>query len=302
MHATLTRAVFLASTIAAAIANAQQPEPSTVAGQGTGTIARPAEFLRVQIELAAKDQDPRAAVTRLKTIKESASAKLAELGAVKDSIKFTEPTMTTVGGGSEAELRRVMMARMRGKAETKPAGAPVTLTVQVTADFPLKTQPPEDLLLASFELQNRIKDADLAGLKAAAKDAAKSEEEEEEGGEESRFEPPQRKPGEPAFSYVIKLTPEELKKAAGEAFRKARASAERYAAAAGMSTGSIRQLGGEHMPSGSGRQDYYQFARYMGMDPSEIVQESEGEAAGMQPAKIEYKLVVHASFELQPPQ
>jgi hypothetical protein len=267
----------------------EQNDTGGVSAQGTATIARPAEFLRMQIELSAKDKDAKEAVAALKKLKEAAVTKVGELGAVKESVKFGEPSLGGAGGNSEAEMRRIMIQRMRGETEPAKAGQPIVVIIRLTADWPLKGEG-EDLMLAAYELQEKIRAADLAGTKAGG--AKKEEEEDQEEGEEMMQRPPQ-KPGEPMFSYVIKLKPEERAKAEAEAFAKATAVAARLAKAAGRKIEDVKDLGGDY--SNVNRYRQYQYMD-MGIDPSEMMGDEESEAIGMQPTKIEHKVMIRATY------
>ncbi|MEW6250291.1 MAG: SIMPL domain-containing protein [Planctomycetota bacterium] len=262
---------------------AAQLEFSSVSAQGTATITRPADFLRVQVDLTAQDGDAAAAVAKLKELKQAAQAKLTELGALADSVKFGPPVL----GGSadpEAEMRQMMMMRMGGETPEKPSGERVRITVQFTADWPLKADTPEDLLLAVHSLEGKIKAAGLAGPQ---------EEEEEEEEEEER--PGQRAPGEPTFTYLIKLTPAEQEQALKEAFRKAHARAERLAKVAGLALGRLRRL--EGAPDGdSPEYRYFQYAAY-GREERSVI-DHEVEAAGPRPTKVEQRVMLHLTFEL----
>ncbi len=159
--------VVLAVCCLPVFAQAQTADSATVSGRGSVTIERPAEIMRMQIDLPAKDKDAQEAVAKFKKLKESASAKLAELGAIEGSVEFAAPTMGTVAEGSEAQMQRMVMMGMRGQPmdEETLAALPIIVTVRLTAEWRLVGDSPVDLLLFTHDLKQKIKDADLAGAK-----------------------------------------------------------------------------------------------------------------------------------------
>ena len=105
---------------------------------------------------------------------EAAAARLETLKADKKSIAFGSPSL------SAAELSRQRQIEMRlsgsrsgnrGQKAAKGLPAPPTVTVTATlvAGWPLPADPPEQLLLITQDLQERIRAADLAGGKAVEK-------------------------------------------------------------------------------------------------------------------------------------
>jgi uncharacterized protein YggE len=275
----------------------QGPDP-LVTGQGAGKIARPADTLRVQIDLLAKDKEPQQAVAKLKELREKASAKLIELSAAKESIKFNEPTIN--GPESNQQLQRMVMMRMRGGGfdEKKLAVLPVTVSVNVTADWPLSGTP-EELLLRCYELRKKIKAADVNASKAAAELSPEEQELMEELSDDNSDLPGAGKPGEPQFSYVIKLTAQERAKALKEAYENARAAAQRLAEAAGAKMGAFPRMLST-APNGTAQYQMAQYTMYQfeGEMPFRPAGPEENEAVGNQPTRIEYQVVLNAAFLL----
>jgi hypothetical protein len=114
------------------------------------------------------------------------------------------------------------------------------------------------------------------------------------------------KRGEPTFLFVRKISEEERDKALTEAFGKAKKEAGRLARAAGAELGALQQLGGQNMSRDiedfSGMYDPYYGRRLRQMrEPCGSDGEQQNlEAAGVQPGKVAYRVVVSASFALKP--
>jgi uncharacterized protein YggE len=280
-----------------------QAADGSVAGQGVVTIARPAECLRLQVDLIAKDKDPRQAAAKLKQLEEAASAKLTELGALKGTIQFAEPAL----GGPEFSAPSPFEAALgtRGQPdEDELAKMPATFTVRLTADWALSAADPAERLIAVHELKLRIRQADLGGRKHAQTEEDEEETEEPGGAFAAAMAAagiPPGKPGQAKFLFVWKLSREEQAQATAEAFGKAKAQADRLAAAAGHRLGRLRSvdLGTGAVP---GQQpDFTEVYRKMLGAETEQPAADEGEAVGAQPARVEHKITVNAAFELVGP-
>ena len=284
---------------------AQGVARSDVAAQATVTIERPAQIVRMQIDLAGKHKEPKEALAKLKQLRESAGAKVIELGAVKDSIKFGEPFLGTLGTSPDADMQRMVMLRVQGKQVDEAAlkALPLVATIRLTAEWPLVGDNSEERLLYGHELKEKIKAADLAGSKDGPALTAEEQELKEELDSAPSFGMPQpSKPGEPSFVFVARIPEEERAKALADAFAKARAQAARLAHAAGMQVGSLRSLSGNLGPVETDQQyDYYsRVVAAMGGRIESAAGEENAEAVGPQPGRVEYRVTVSASFELIP--
>jgi uncharacterized protein YggE len=293
----------LAAGAASLAAPPQAADAATVSGQGTVVIERPAQMLRMTIELSAKHKQAAEAVAKLKTLKDAATAKLTELGAAKDSVKFAEPALSSLGVSDEAQMQRMVYMGMRGNKpdEKKLKDLPISVTVRLTAEWPLEGETTEDRLLVSHQLQEKIKTAELSGRQSEEAMTPEEEELAEEMAEMSSYGQT-TKPGEPTFVFVTRISDEEQSKAMAEAFAKARTQAERLAKAAGQSLGKLRSLSGSAAPGQSEGQDY-QYMRYMAsmLGQSFSGPPGESEAVGPQPGKVQYHVMVSAAFDLAVP-
>ncbi len=281
-------------------ARAQYAEGPTVGGIGSVTIELPAQLLRMQIDLSAKHKVAAEALSKLKTIKEAAARKLEELGAIKESARFTDPVLNLAGAAGDAEMQHMVWMRTRGKQpdESKLKAMPITASVHLTAEWPLKGETPEERLLAAHELREKITAAELAG----AKEPLTPEEEEMQDEMENSGGSSAPQAGTPSFVFVAKISEEDQDKALAEAFDKARKHAERVAKAAGMPLGKIHGLSGSLAPAETEYPD--ELFRYV----SSVIGQAAlgtgaegGEAVGQQPIKVRYHVTVNATFSLGAP-
>src|SRR5713101_2603991 len=211
--------------MAAAFAGAQQPAAGTVTGRGTVESKRTPEILRVQVEVMAKGKDLKEALARLKERREAAQKNLETLGATPPSIEFGNALIT-----DEKSERQKMMEMMMGgggraqgkKANQKPKQAPpIVVAMTLKAEVPLKASSPEELLILAHLLEEKIKAADVGGLKELKQLSPQDEESAEEnpqagfvmglGGEGT-----ETKRGEPTFLYVSKVSEDDQTKALAE--------------------------------------------------------------------------------------
>jgi uncharacterized protein YggE len=286
------------------IAAAQVESAGTVNGLGTARLERAPQLLRMQVQILSKGSDIREALTRLKARRTAAQAILESMGADKKSIQFGE--MAVDAAMSDRQRQMEMMIRQqlpgRGKTADSPKRRPVTVSVQLIAEWPLKSDDLEELLIAAHELEQKVKDADVAGAKEAQKLSPEEEELAEEAAElmnpyGGTEEPP---PGTPVFLYVMQVSDEERASLLKEAYQKASAQAGELAAAAGAKIGPLRQLDGSgDEAAGYGSNpysDYYNSMAYQQMQAQ--TSKAANEAIGVKPGKIAYQVSVTASFKL----
>ena len=228
---------------------AQISVESGVHGSGSVVLERPAERMRMQIDLLAKSKNLADAITKLKSQKAKVEKQLDSLGATKESIKFGEVRLDESQDDEQRQMQMMMRQRMsqrRGKrhAEKESQGKPVKLTLRLTAEWSLKSKDAIGLLLETQKLHEAIKAADLAGLKESQEPTAEEAEVAEESEEmdmvyNSRQGPKQ---GEPVFLYFATIPAADREKALAEAFAAAKSEATRLAKAAEMELGPLRSL------------------------------------------------------------
>jgi uncharacterized protein YggE len=292
---------------------AQTPsgESGTVSGVGTVSVKRRPEFLRVKLEVFAAGKTIKEAIANLKDRREAIRGQLATLAAVKDSIVFGEPQVNS--SVLEARQRMEMMIRNRmgkpaKKEPKKGATAPTVVSASLTAEWSLKGQDTEALLIEVARIREAITAADLSGRKDLDKLGSDDEElkEEMEGLQTDGATDEQGRPqaGAPAFLLVSKVTAQEQAKALAEAFQKARARAHQTAKAAGAELGALRQLDSQFRSSPEAEtaedpaQAYYRVVQAGRTDlPPEP--DAPPEAQGAQPGAVTLRVIVTASFALK---
>jgi uncharacterized protein YggE len=225
---------------------------ATVSGTGTSSIKRQPTKLRMSIVLTAKGKTLAEALDKLKARRELATAHLKKLQAEASTTKFGETALAAEGNAQQAQMQRMMRMARGGRGVPKALDVPASVSVNctLTADWPLKYQTSDELLILSQQLQEKIKEADLCGLKEPKQLTPQEKELEEEqangGGDEfDAYGQPQAKPGEPSFSFVAAITREERAAALAEAFTKAKAQAGQVAQAAGLKLGALVEVSGQ---------------------------------------------------------
>lgn len=297
------RSLLVVAFVAAPLA-AADPAPATVSGAGTVEIKRPAETLRVQFDVMARGKNLAEATDKLKARRAAVTAELVKLGAAKDAVTAGDIDLVDEASERSAQIDRLMLNRAKalGKTPKAKADAPTVLVVPLKADFPLPADKPDELLIATKTLQEKVRAADLGGLKADGKATPEEEEQAEEAvGRPGRGDDAPR--GAPTFLFVFKVTEAERTKALAEAFAQARQDAKRLATAAGQDLGELYKLADQSQPSADAddvamllRREYG-YGRFNGGGGMLVG----NEAVGTSPGKLAVKVGVSAQFKLAPP-
>ncbi|HEY4260861.1 MAG TPA: SIMPL domain-containing protein [Schlesneria sp.] len=283
----------------------QAQEPATGGGiqaSGMATIERPAEVMRMQVEILAKSaKDLPDALAKLKTRRTKVEKVLESLGADKKTITFGELRIDESQDANLARMEMMMHQRLsqRGKKLTKDVVAkPVRVAMRLTAEWRLKEGDATSQLLESKKLQDAIKAADLAGVKETEEQTAEEAEIAEEmeepvnpwGGQN------QTKPGEPQFTFTAKIPAADREKAMAEAFRKARAEAEQLAKAAEVGLGRLQSV---QANSAVDAEDFEVYRQY-GLPYHGSADQSKGDdATGLKPGMLKLRVGVTASFAIK---
>ncbi len=303
MSLTLRRSTPLALTLmlSAALPAAGQSSPeSVVTASGTARVERPADRLRMRVDLQTRDAELSQAVAKLRQRKDDVRKALLDLGAVAESIEFGEAVVGSAAGSAQSQMQRMVMMQMQNRQvdEAALAALPVTVTVSVTADWPLEGDASEDLLLRAHEIQKRVKEAKLAESREELTPEEQEIMEEMQG--YAGYGMPQSKPGEPAFSYVATLPPRSRTDAMRQAIERARADALQLAEAAGLALGPVTRLSAGEPAAATDPQTAMMYA-YMGMSGAAPQNPSKDpdEIAGDKP-RVVHTVTVNATFVLQP--
>jgi hypothetical protein len=281
----------------------------TISATGTASVKRNPTVLRMYLELVAKGSNLDEALKKMKDRRESARGQLETLKADKDTITFGDPSMSGASSPRQRQIEVMLMARMqsRGKKAAKtPIAAPVTVSVLLTAQWSLEAETPEQMLVLAQTLQEKIKAADLAGIKDAEKLSPEEEELAEEASQMIDQSDEQRTPaGQPNFMFIARLTQADREKLLGEAFAKAKTQAADLAKAAdvdlGPLTGISGQCGGQR---NLGDEEYSPYnntsniRRMLAQQTGEGADETRYEAMSNDPAAVSFSGTVQANFHL----
>jgi uncharacterized protein YggE len=283
-------------------------EAGTVTGNGKVVIEKTPAVMRIQVDLLSKAGSLKEALAGLKDRIEASRAQLAAFGVDQTSVKLGQPKLSAGKSDRQQQMERLLAERMRslnrGRTETREAASsPVTVSVQLTAEWKLKAKTIEELLLVTQPLQKKVKDADVGGLKAASQLSPEQQEIMEEMGEMARYgDDGESKPGEPVFSYATSISKEEEDKALEEAFQKARTQAARLAKAAGHELGKLSSISSAAGSAGQENEYGYGGAYYAAarrLQAAENSGDGQAEAVSVLPGMVKYEVTVAAGFELK---
>ncbi len=286
--------------------------PGTVSGTGVVTLERMPERMRLQVAILSKASTLKEALDGLKDRVEAAKVQLGTLGVDKESITVGSPKITGAKSAQQQQMEQMVRARMKRSGRKQPAAPekkPVVVAAELKAEWKVTAKTVEELPLATYPLQEKIKAADLSGAKETTKVSAEEQEAIDET--ESQFggssQDNESKPGEPIFLFVTKFADNEIDKALAEGFQKAKANAERIAKGAGAQLGPLSivshnhssdaESGGDFDDYGAGRSRYYQVMQRARMGVADG-DDSTAEAVGIQPDKVRYRVNVRVAFQL----
>lgn len=270
-------------------------EPARITAEGVATIKRPPSLLRMTMILTARGKTVDEAMQALKDRRNAATVSLKKLKATPDSIEFGDAALS--GDGNErSEIQRMMRMQSRGGRLPKGLELPKSATVTCTlkAEWPLKYESHDDLLVYMNQLKDQIDAADLAGLKEPKKLTPEEQELEEElANAEQNYSYSsnnEQKPGQPGFLFAAAITPQERQAAQVQAFRQAKEKAVALAAAAELKLADLTELSAH---SGAGASDY---ENYYGRRYYPNAQENENEATSPLAGTLTLQVSVKATF------
>ncbi len=286
-----------------------------VTAMGTAVIERQAQRVRMQIELQGKGKDIKAALAKLEKRREAASSRLKELGVIESTIEYGQPKTDASISARQRQMLEMVMSNQRGVAKRRAqklfSSQPIVVSQSLQAEWPIHAEDTAELLIFCHELENTIRDADVAGTKEPEELSAEEEELLEEMKESanqfggySESEGP--KPGTPSFLYVARIDENEHAQALARAFSKAKAQASTLAKAAGVELGTLRRLAAQEQSASIDNYDeyggyaYQRFAYMQMQRAAGTAQEgSHKEAIGSAPGQIKYQIVVRAAFGIK---
>src|SRR5262249_6225391 len=131
----------------------------------------------------------------------------------------------------------------QGKKDDKPKQPPtVVVYVPLKFEMPLKAADAEELLILASALEEKIKGADLGGIKEGKQMSPQDEEMAQEVMEQVPNDENEPRRGEPLFLFVSKVSTADQDQALASAFQKAKREAGRLARAAGAELGTLVHL------------------------------------------------------------
>lgn len=279
-------------------------DAAVISCNGTAKLVKQPDVLRLRIQLVARADTMAETVQRFADLKTAARAQLGALGAEPDSIEFTLPALTDAKTDQQRQMEMMVAQRMRGSrrkpdAEAKPK---VAMSTALTAEWTLKANSPEDRLVEIHELQERITDADLGGVKDREMSPEEEEMMDEMGsmGYMSMDERGMTEPCKPSFVVVSRITDQEHMNLLTESMARARESAARLAKAVGASLGPLKSVSAVSAgmdpsdPSGYGRYYMYQMMAGNAPDPTDTT----NEAVNSNPGAVTFHVAVTATFGL----
>jgi uncharacterized protein YggE len=273
-----------------------------VTGSGRAVISRQPEILRVQMVISAEGKDIAEATTKLKDAKAAATKSFADLGASEKSLEFGSAQVGTGADPRQQYMQRMTSMRSRGGAKPPEKAKTVTVSATLKAELPIKTGSPEELLMSSYNLQEKIK-----AIGASKKETKQLTPEEQEALEEAQAMQAangggETNPGDPTFQFVCKITDAEQLKAMTEAFAKAKNNAALVAKASGGELGALAHVSSSTSSPAPAEDENQAYGRFMmrqmmgdtapGVPPTQ-------EATSNKPGPIELQVTVNASFGLK---
>jgi uncharacterized protein YggE len=291
----------------------QPSQKGAITGTGTAVENCRPTALRMHVELLAKGKTPEEAMAKLKDLSDAARLQVEALGAAKGSIELSSPRLSESQSQQKKQFEMMVRQRLSARGRKMPKGLQTpqstTVSLTLTAEWPLESQSDEKLILATEGIKNKIMAAKLGGAEEAESLSPEEEEMAEEtalmmanSGEE------QIKPGEPQFLYVARFSDEQRNRAMTEAFNKAKNNAAELAQAAGVKLGPLVALsggGGGNVDFNSASYGTYRYAqqeylqRLLGGQGPFGLDATTNEAMSMDPSSLKLNCRVAALFSIQ---
>lgn len=282
----------------------------TITGQGVVELKRQPDAMRVQVDVMAKGLNLKEALAKLKIRREIIQAQFEAWGVDRSTVEFGEPQIVSEKTDRQRQIEMMMRQRMLalGKKEEKPKQPPtVAVYVPLKFELPLKAGDAEELLVLASGLEEKIKAADLGGIKDGKQVSPQDEELAQEIMEQFPNDENEPRRGEPLFLFVSKVSTADQDQALATAFQKAKREAARLARAAGSELGSL-----VHVDNNSGTAGVdealaiantpYAYQVMQRVRATQTTSDaSTGEALGVAPGKVTFRVAVSASFAVKTP-
>jgi uncharacterized protein YggE len=268
---------------------------ATVSATGHATALQKPDVLRMTLMISAQGSDIHDALAKLKAQRDDASAKLLATGADNASVKFSDPVEGNEGNMTpQQRMMQQMMARNQRPASTQPAG--VTISTNLTVEWPLAPASADDALATAMGLEDKIKAAIPKGGADAAKTPEEQEIAEEMAAQQNGAET--SKPDEPQFTFVHRLSDDERAKLMAQAFTDAQARGRRLAAAAGKELGEVTNIATSSGDAGNPANAYIE-AMMDASTGSTPPATDDSVATGPQVNNVSYSVTLAVTFKLK---
>lgn len=283
---------------------------------------------RAAVMIGGKGKTIEDALAQLASRQEAAKAKLAKLDPAPASVKLGSPKIQVGGDERQQRIQQLLRERLRnGRKPDKSAKGPESVAVsgRLTAEWPLREESPQKLLVFYYQLGKKLEDLDLADKK---NEKLTPEEQEllEEAGDGDSADPfggvssAPSMGGRPQSGVLLmvaaKVSQEQRDKLMAEAFQDAKKRGERLAKIAGATLGPLLNLteSTSFNPVNPYAQSYgslgYERSRYIQQtfgdmpfdvdndedSPGEV---SENETVGMAPDLLTINASISAAFEIK---
>jgi uncharacterized protein YggE len=271
----------------------------SVRGQGTATLVRPADHLHLDVQVKMRGKDVQEAFSKLKEFEADVQKKLT---AVQDGKFVFDSSRIDADDDPQKNYMRMMQQMQNPNARKKPA-APTGVSASTTlhCDWELKGSSADDVSLAAYQLQEKIK-ATNAWKGAPGTDLkAQEEAEETDESQQMNFNGMPTKPGAPVFTFTATFPADEVSKGTAKAFEDAKTQATDLAKAVGKSLGDLREVDGAK--NGVAVAPDNPMAQYIAMmqaaSEQKPVSHEPNVVIGDQPGVVSMQIAVTARFQLK---
>jgi uncharacterized protein YggE len=274
----------------------------SVSGTGVAVIKRQPDLMRMQLELTATGKDLKDALSKLKARREAALTTCTNLGAAAETLSVSSPQVVDM---AQRQRMNGYISSRGSRSPKKPEAAPpVNISAWLKAEWPLKGSSAEELLLSSQSRCDTIR-SQLAKSAPKAELSPEQEEMQEENAAEMMNNGNGQKPGDPVFVFVARVSTADFVKAASKAFLIAKAHAQRFADAARLSLGELRNIQGNDADRQSiammnYRRQYYNDGMLQEVQEEDSSEAPTGaeEATGTNPGEVRLTIAIAATFSL----
>lgn len=290
------------------------PAQEVISGTGSVVLKRSATRMRMYVELSGKAETLEEALAKLEQRRQAAVTQLETLRADTKSVTLGKPTLSNPQTAQRRQFEQMVIERMGSRVKEVPKGLKVPKTVivsmRLSAEWPLDAASPEQLLLATEALKEKVTAADLAGTKQTEELSPEEAELAEEMAAMMSDQGEEQVPvGKPHFVYVARISEADRDRAMAEAFGKAKLQAGQLARAAGIGLGPLVGISGagggqssygndsSYLSYGYARQEY--LGRLVGMEATSGMAEAPGEAVATDPSELVFRFHVGANFRLE---